>query len=63
MRELGVERKIHIHDKYIITPEFNKLTVENLAAILKQADSVKKTDFENKLASLTNKLLQMNQKI
>ena len=38
----GIEEKIadHDHDKYITTPEFNKLTVENF---------VKKADFGDKL--------------
>ena len=36
------EKKItdHNHDKYINTPEFNKLTSENLAARLKQTSLV-----------------------
>ena len=46
-------------DKHINTPEFNKSTPENFAARLKQADSVKKTNFYNKLTSLINKLLQL----
>ena len=33
-----VENKIPNHDKYITTPEFNKLTAENFAAKLKQAN-------------------------
>ena len=46
------------HDKYITTPEINKVTGENLAAMLAQENSVsksdianfgKKTDFDNKL--------------
>ena len=48
----------HDHDKYIATPEFNKLTAESFAARLTQANLattsdianfVKKTDFNNKL--------------
>ena len=39
-----VENKIPDYAKYINTPEFNKLTVEDFAARLKQADSVNKTD-------------------
>ena len=31
------------------TPEFNKLTSENFAARLKQANLVTKTEFDNKL--------------
>ena len=44
-----VENKIPNHDKYITTLEFNKLTVEHFTARLKQANSVTKTDFDNKL--------------
>ena len=46
-----IEKKItdHDHDKYITTPEFNKLTAENFAARLKQVNLVIKTDFDNKL--------------
>ena len=32
----------HVHDKYITTQEFNKLTSENFAARLKQANLAKK---------------------
>ena len=46
-----IEKKItdHNHDKYITTPEFNKLTAENFAARLAQANLVTKKDFDNKL--------------
>ena len=37
----------HSHDKYITTPEFDKLA-ENFAARLAQANLVTKTDFDNK---------------
>ena len=61
------EKKIsdHDHDKYITTPEFNKLTVENFAARLAQANLasksdianfVKKTDFDDKLKNLNKKV-------
>ena len=46
-----VENKIPDDSKYITTQKFNKLTAENFAARLKQADLVNKTDFDNKLAS------------
>ena len=36
----------HAHDKYITTPEFNKLKAENFAARLAQAKLVRKTDFK-----------------
>ena len=46
----------HNHDKYITIPEFNKLTAENFAAKLVQANLVTKTDFDNKLISLNKKI-------
>ena len=54
---MKLKRKItnHKHDKYTTTPEFNKLTVENFAARLAQANLVTKTDFDNKLSSLNRK--------
>ena len=42
------ENRIPDHAKYITTQEFNKLTAENFAARLKQADLVSKNDFDNK---------------
>ena len=51
-----VENKISNHAKYITTPEFNKLTADNFAARLKQANLVNKTDFDNKLTSLNRKI-------
>ena len=44
------------HDKYITIPEFNKLLAEVFDARLKQADLVTKTDFDDKLKSLNQKL-------
>ena len=41
-----VENKIPDHANYITTPEFNKLTAENVAARLKQANLVNKTGFK-----------------
>ena len=43
------------YDKYITTPEFSKLTAENLAARLAQANLITKTDFDNKRSSLNKK--------
>ena len=42
-----IEKKItdHKHEKYIATPEFNKLTLENFAARLAQTNSVTKDIF------------------
>ena len=67
-----IEKKItdHNHDKYITTPEFNKLTSENFAARLKQANLasksdianfVNKTDFDNKLKDVTSNKNELNE--
>ena len=45
----------HGHNKYITTPEFNKIAAENFAARLAQANLVTKTDFDNKLLNLNKK--------
>ena len=44
-----IEKKTtnHNHDKYITTPEFNKLTLENFAARLKQANLACISDITN----------------
>ena len=54
---LKLKRKItdHNHDKYITTPEFNKLSAEVFNLKLKQADLVTKTDFDGKLRSQNQK--------
>ena len=53
------------HDKYIITPEFNKLIAESFATRLPQADLaskndiavlIEKTDFDNKIKHLNKKV-------
>ena len=48
-----IENKIikHSHDKFIITPEFNKLTAENFDTRLKQANLVTEIDFDDRLRS------------
>ena len=53
-----IEKKItdHSHDKYITTPEFNKITAENFAVKLAQANFVTKTDFDDKLKNLNKKI-------
>ena len=67
-----IENKIttdHDHDKYITTQEFNKLTSEYFTGRLKQANlgtkgditnSVKKTDFDNKLKDLKSNKNKFN---
>ena len=54
-----IEKKFtdHKHDKYITTPEFNKLTAENFSARLAQANLITKTDFDAKLSSLNRKIV------
>ena len=42
----------HDHDKYITTSEFNKLTTQNFATRLSQANLVTRTDFDTKLTNL-----------
>ena len=54
--EIENELTDHNHDKHITTPEFNKLTAENFAARLKQANLVTKTDFDDKLKSLNQEI-------
>ena len=51
-----IENKIPDNFKYITTQEFNKLTAENFAARLKQANLVNKTDFDNKLKSFNRRV-------
>ena len=43
-------------NKYIVTQELYKLTAENFKERLKQADSVNKTGYDNKLISLNEKI-------
>ena len=46
------------HDKYITTPEFNKLAADVFYARLAQANLITKTDFDAKLLSLNKKNTQ-----
>ena len=43
------------HDKYVTTPEFNRLTTENFKARLAQADLITKTDFDTKLKKASDR--------
>ena len=56
INEIEKELTDHDHDKYIATPEFNKLTAEYFAARLKQANLVTKSDFDDNLKSLHQKI-------
>ena len=53
-----IENKLnnHNHDKYIDTPEFNKLAADVFNARLAQANLITKTDFDAKLSSLKRKI-------
>ena len=55
------EKKLtdHKHDKYITTPEFNKLTAENFTARLAQANLITKTDFDAKMPNLDRKITSL----
>ena len=46
----------HSHDNCIAPPAFNKLTAENFAARLAQANLITKTNFNAKLSSLNKKI-------
>ena len=54
-----LEKKLtdHNHDKYITTPEFNKLTSKSFAARLAQANVITKKDFNAKLSSFNRKII------
>ena len=56
IREIEKKFTDHNHDKYITTPEFNKLTAENFAARLSQANLITKTDFDTRLIRLDKKI-------
>ena len=62
-----IEKKIsdHDHEKYITTPEFNKLTAENFAARLAQANLGSKSDIANfvKRTEFDDKLKNGNKKV
>ena len=46
----------HNHDKYITTPDFNTLPADVNNATLAQANVMKKTNFDNTISSLENKI-------
>ena len=57
-----VENKIPDYAKYIANQELNKSTAENFAARLTQANSVSKTDFDNKLINFNRKFTSNKRK-
>ena len=52
-RITDIEKKLsdHDHDRYITTPEFNKLAARIFTAGLAQANLIAKTDFHDKYQS------------
>ena len=59
-----IENKLnnHNHDKYITTPEFNTLAAGVFNARLAQANLVAKTDFDNTVSGLNNKIAEKKKK-
>ena len=55
----------HGHDKYFSTPKFNKFKAENFAARLAQANLVRKSDSANfvKKTDFDDKLKNVSQKV
>ena len=53
-----IENKLsnHNYDKYITTPEFNKLTADVFNARIAQANLITKTEFDSKLSNFNRKL-------
>ena len=58
-----IENKVnnHNHDKYITTPEFNKLAADVFNARLVQANLIAKAEFDSELSSLNKKITQIQQ--
>ena len=58
-----IENKLnnHNHDKYITTPEFNKLAADVFNARLAQTNLITKTDFDVKLSNLNKKNTKIKQ--
>ena len=58
-----IENKLnnHNHDKYVDTPEFNKLAADVFNARIAPANLITKTDFDSKLSNLNKKLLKIKQ--
>ena len=54
--ELGKKITNHKHEKYITTPKFIKLTVENFVARLARANLISKTNFDTKLSSFNRRI-------
>ena len=61
---IEIENKLtdHNHDKYITTPEFNKLAADVFNVRLVQANPITKTDLDAKLSNLNRKITQNKSK-
>ena len=61
----AVENKIPNHSKYITTPKFSKLAVENFTARLKQANVATKADIADflKRKDFVDKLKKINKRV
>ena len=57
------EHKISNHEKYITTPEFNKLLAESSVAKSKQTNFVTKTDFDKNLKNLNRRITSSKTKL
>ena len=57
-----IENKLNNHDKYITTQECNTLAYV-FNATLAQANLVPKTDFDNTVSSLNNKIAENKKKM
>ena len=58
VKEIENEFNNHNHDKYIDTPEFNKLTADAFNARRAQANLITKADFDAKLSSLNRRITE-----
>ena len=56
IREFKTKRTDDNHDKYITTPNFNKITAEKFTATLEQANLVTKRDFDDEPSSFNEKI-------
>ena len=54
--EIEIKLNNHVHDKYIDTKEFNKLTADVFNARIAQANLITKTEFDSKLSNLNRKI-------
>ena len=56
--EIETKLNNHNHDKYVTTPEFNKLAADVFNARLSHANLLPKRNFYNTVSSLNNKIAE-----